>query len=95
MGQARLRGSREERIARTKATKQPPKPGLYISTREVDGMRLIVEDVTVIDEGEDEGFFLVSMIDAPSSSDCGACGDELDPDQWFELVERYGLVLSA
>lgn len=95
MGQAKLRGTREARIAQAKSTRSPPKPGLYISTQYVKGIRFIVEDVTVIDEGEDDSSFLVSMIDEASSSNTEAMGDELDPNQWFELVEKYGLVPSS
>ena len=94
MGQARLLGIREERIAQAKGRKVPPKPGRYVSTAGVQGMAFLVEDVSISDDLEDEGFFLVSMIDEASTSDPEAMGDELNPDQWFELVEKYGLVLS-
>ncbi len=90
MGQAKNRGSREERIAQYKLTREPPKPGTYVSTKAVKGMRFVVDEVTVPDENA--GFFLVSMIDEPSASDMGALGDELDQDQWFALVEQYGLI---
>ena len=53
---------------------------------------LVVEDV-IFDEDE-EGFFLVQLIDEASADDMGAMGDELDPDEWFALVEQYGLVKS-
>ena len=92
MGQAKLRGSKEERIAQSKAKKQPPETGLYVSTKKPLGMRFIVEDV-IFDEDE-EGFFLVQMIDEASAGDMSAMGDELDPDKWFALVEQYGLMKS-
>lgn len=93
MGQAKQRGTREIRIAQAKVARKPPAPGLYVSTKEVQGMRLIVEDVTILDDDEeDEGFFLVSMIDETSAGDSSAAGDELDPEQWFALEDRYGLV---
>ena len=94
MGDAKRRGSLDERIAQAHADRVPPKPGLYLSTREVKGMRFIVEDVTVVDDDDSAGFFLVSMIDEASADDIGALGDELNPEQWFELVNRYGLVRS-
>jgi hypothetical protein len=98
MGDAKRRGSLDERIAQVRAERVPPKPGLYLSTKEVKGMRFIVEDVAVADADDDDGagagFFLVSMIDEASADDMGAMGNELDPDQWFELVEQYGLVRS-
>ncbi len=53
-------------------------------------MRFVVEDVT-LDEDE-EGFFLVQLIDEASADDMSAMGDELDPDEWFGLVDQYGLV---
>ena len=74
------------RLVRLRATRQPPKPGLYVSTKNVNDMRFIVEDE------ESKGFFLVSMIDETSAGDMSAASDELDPDQWFALVEQYGLV---
>lgn len=95
MGQAKLRGTKEDRIAQSKEKKLPPKVGLYISTKHQKGLRLIVEDVTVLDdeeEKENEGFFLVHIIDETSSGDAYAMGDELDSDQWFDLVNQYGLV---
>jgi hypothetical protein len=92
MGQAKLRGSREDRVAQSKKTRQPPKPGLYVSTTAAKSMRFIVEDVSIADEEESEGFFLASMIDEGSAGDMSAAADELDPDQWFALVEQYGLV---
>lgn len=94
MGQAKQRGTREARIAQVKANRQPPKLGLYVSTKDVQGMRLVVEDVTILDDGEDEGFFLVSMIDEASSGDGDGAGDELVPEQWFALVDQYGLVYA-
>jgi hypothetical protein len=92
MGQAKLRGTQQARIIQAKAKRLPPTPGLYVSTKEVQDMRLIVEDVTVLDDAENEGSFLVSMIDEASAGDGNAAGDELDPEQWFALVDQYGLV---
>lgn len=66
-----------------------PKTGLYISTKKVEGMRLVVEDVFG-EEGDD--FFVVNLIDEPSQNDYSAVGDELDNEQWHSLVEEYGLV---
>ncbi len=94
MGQAKLRGSQEERIAQSKARIQRPETGVYISTKKPLGMRFVVEDVIFDDEDEDDNFFLVEMIDEASANDMSAMGDELDPDEWFSLVEQYGLVRS-
>ncbi|QXC09830.1 hypothetical protein [Aeromonas sp. FDAARGOS 1408] len=66
-----------------------PKTGLYISTKKVEGMRLVVEDIFG-EEGDD--FFLVNLIDESSQNDYSALGDELDNTQWYALVEEYGLV---
>lgn len=92
MGQAKLRGSREERIVQANAHRKVPKVGLYVSTKDTKGMRFIVENVDIVDDAEDEIFFLVSMIDEASTDDMSAAGDELDPDEWFALVDQYGLV---
>lgn len=92
MGQAKLRGSKEERITQSKARKRPPEKGVYVSTKKPIGMRFVVEDVT-LDEDE-EGFFLVQLIDEASADDMSAMGDELDPDERFALVEQYGLMKS-
>lgn len=93
MGQAKLRGSREERIAQSKARNRPPEKGVYVSTKKPIGMRFVVEDVT-LDEDE-EGFFLVQLIDEASANDISAIRDELDTDEWFELADQYGLVKSG
>jgi hypothetical protein len=90
MGQAKLRGNKEERIAQSKAKSRAPEKGLYVSMKKPAGMRFVVEEVTI----DDEGFFLVEMIDEPSANDMSAIGDELDPDEWFALVEQYGLIKS-
>lgn len=94
MGQAKSRGNREERIAQAKASRKPPEKGLYISTREVKGMRFIVEEVSIESDDEEGEIFYVSLIDESSSEDLTAAGDELISDEWFALVEQYGLVLS-
>jgi hypothetical protein len=69
--------------------KRVPKTGLYLSTKKVEGMRLVVEDVFA-EEGDD--FYLVNVIDEASKDDFSAMGDEMDGDQWESLVAEYGLV---
>jgi hypothetical protein len=69
-----------------------PNKGLYISTKKVDGMRLIVENVF----GESlDGFYLVEVIDEDSKDDPLAAGDELDNKQWESLCVEYGLVFQS
>jgi hypothetical protein len=91
MGQAKNRGTREERIAQATNKRVKPIPGLYVSTKLPLGMRFIVEDVIDADEPEFPDFFLVQLIDEASAEDPEAMGDELDPDQWYEISDRYGL----
>ncbi|MEA9419811.1 hypothetical protein VCX22_20590 [Aeromonas caviae] len=69
--------------------KRVPKTGLYLSTKKVKGMRLVVEDVFA-EEGDD--FYLVNVIDEASKDDFSAMGDEMDGEQWEALVAEYGLV---
>ncbi|MGL6483858.1 hypothetical protein ACSZNY_11785 [Aeromonas caviae] len=72
-----------------------PKTGLYISTKKVQGMRLIVEDVFGPEDEdfvEEDDFYLVNIIDESHKNDASAIGDELDSHQWQALVEEYGLV---
>ena len=69
--------------------KSVPKTGLYLSTKKVEGMRLVVEDVFA-EEGDD--FYLVNVIDEASKDDFSAMGDEMDGEQWEALVAEYGLV---
>lgn len=78
------------------AKTQPPKLGLYLSTKEVKGLRIIVEEVTEFEEEDDEGddFFLVSIVSEEGSIDMGIMGDELDSNQWHALVNQYGLTHS-
>lgn len=66
-----------------------PKTGLYLSTKKVKGMRLVVEDVFA-EEGDD--FYLVNVIDEASKDDFSAMGDEMDGEQWEAFVAEYGLV---
>ena len=49
--------------------KSVPKTGLYLSTKKVKGMRLVVEDVFA-EEGDD--FYLVNVIDEASKDDFSA-----------------------
>lgn len=74
--------------------KKLPKTGLYISTKKVMGMRLVVEDVfgPEDDEFDEDEFYLVNMIDETHKDDALAIGDELDSNQWEALVEEYGLM---
>lgn len=58
--------------------KSVPKTGLYLSTKKVKGMRLVVEDVFA-EEGDD--FYLVNVIDEASKDDFSAMGDEMDGEQ--------------
>lgn len=77
--------------------RNPPEKGLYISSKD-PSIRLMVEDVNVVEDEEEEelnGFFLVSIVDEDGADDMGAIGEELDPDQWFELVEQYALKRSS
>ncbi|HJV82441.1 hypothetical protein [Noviherbaspirillum sp.] len=76
--------------------RQPPKKGLYTSTKTAPGKQFVVENVTVV-EDEDEGgvFFLVDLVDAADAADMSASGMELDTDEWFEMVDEYGLVEGA
>jgi len=72
-----------------------PKTGLYISTKKVEGMRLIVEDVFGPEDDDfvdDDEYYLVNIIDETNKNDASAIGDELDSSQWQALVEEYGLV---
>ncbi|HEX7650803.1 MAG TPA: hypothetical protein VF450_25625 [Noviherbaspirillum sp.] len=78
--------------------RQPPKKGLYTSTKIAPGKQFIVEDVfTPDDEDEDvdSDFFLVEVVDAADEDDMSAMGMELDPDEWFAMVDEYGLVEGA
>ena len=98
MGQAKKRGSQEQRIAHaTERSMAPPTEGVYISTKKVQGMRLLVEEVSVsvADDGENDGYFLVVMIDEASAREPEAMRDELWPDEWRSLVAEYGLVVQT
>lgn len=73
--------------------RKPPEKGLYVSAND-PSFRIVVEEVGVV-EGEDEedlnGYFLVTMVDEEDAGDMGAIGEELDPNQWFDLVAEYEL----
>ncbi|MFQ2629671.1 hypothetical protein ACK30Y_02245 [Aeromonas caviae] len=74
--------------------KKSPKTGLYISTKKVKGMRLVVEVVfgPEDEEFDEDEFYLVNVIGEVHKHDALAIGDELDSNQWEALVEEYGLV---
>jgi hypothetical protein len=69
-----------------------PKEGLYISTKKLDGMRIIVERAS--GENPDE-FYIVEIIDEASKDDAFASGDEMDNQQWESLCAEYGLVFQS
>lgn len=52
-------------------------------------MRFVVEEVG---EPDEDGFFLVSMIDEACAGDPLAAGDELTSDEWFDFVDEHGLI---
>lgn len=94
MGQAKNRGTKEDRIAQATAATMPPKVGLYVSKTNIN-MRLIVEEVTVLDDDEDEedkGFFLVHLVNEADAGEPDAIYEEYIPDEWAALVRTYGLV---
>ena len=90
MGQAKTRGSKEKRIAQSKAKKEPPEIGVYVYTKKPLGMRFVVEDVSFVDET----FFLVEMVEEFNAHDINAIRYEFDPEEWFALVDQYGLIKS-
>lgn len=73
--------------------KELPKIGLYLSTKKVAGMRIVVEEVFgPTDDDPDDDFYLVNIIDEASKDDYLADGDEMDGEQWEAFVAEYGLV---
>ena len=63
--------------------KSLPKIGLYIPTKKAEGMRLCITNAY---GDEPEEFYLVEIVNEASE-----IGDELDKEQWEELVKEYGL----
>jgi hypothetical protein len=94
VGDAKRRGTFEDRVKAAKTKRTPPTLGLYISTKTEVEIRIIVENVFLSDESsnEQDEFFLVDVVDEADANDTSAISDELDPDQWFALVDEYGLV---
>lgn len=77
----------------SKPMKSLPKPGLYMSTQKVVGMRIVVEEVFgPTDDDPDDDFYIVNFIDEASKDDFSAMGDEMDGEQWEAFVAEYGLV---
>lgn len=73
---------------------QPPKKGLYTATKIDPGKQFVVEDVFFPEDDEDSdgNFFLAEVVDAADKDDMSALGMELDPDEWYALVDEYGLL---
>ncbi|GHX44093.1 hypothetical protein VCSRO205_3208 [Vibrio cholerae] len=65
--------------------KRPTPETIYVSE---SGQRIYVEDV--IGEEDDE-FYLVMTVPAEDKDDMDAMGDELDSQQWVDLVSMLGL----
>lgn len=65
-----------------------PEIGLYIATKNENGMRLFVEEAYGDDPDE---FYLVEIADDETVGDYSAMGEELDKEQWESLVCEYGL----
>lgn len=73
--------------------KELPKIGLYLSTKKVVGMRIVVEEVFgPTDDDPDDDFYLVNIIDEASKDDYSVDGDEMNGEQWEAFVAEYGLV---
>lgn len=65
--------------------KRPTPETIYVSEC---GQRIYVEDV--IGEEDDE-FYLVMIVPAEDKDDMGAMGDELDSQQWVEMMNTLSL----
>ncbi|MBE8572727.1 hypothetical protein ACNO5E_25580 [Vibrio parahaemolyticus] len=65
--------------------KRPTPETIYVSE---SGQRIYVEDV--IGEEDDE-FYLVMTVPAEDKDDMDAMGDELDSQQWVEMMDTLGL----
>ncbi|CAH6954563.1 conserved hypothetical protein [Vibrio chagasii] len=65
--------------------KRPTPETTYVSE---SGQRIYVEDVI---GDEDDEFYLVMTVPAENKDDMDAMGDELDSQQWVDLVNMLGL----
>lgn len=57
-----------------------------------DGMSFHIEHVSEVDE---DGFYLVEIIDTASKGDPFAAGDELTSEEWLSMVATYSLEFQA
>ena len=69
--------------------KRPSPETIYVSE---SGQRIYIEDV--IGEEDDE-FYLVMIVPAEDKDDMDAMGDELDSNQWIEMMDSLGLELEV
>ncbi|NAZ72043.1 hypothetical protein [Vibrio toranzoniae] len=53
-----------------------------------EGMSIFIERVSEVD---DDGFYLVEIIDTASKGDSFAAGDELTSREWEQMVSTFGL----
>lgn len=67
-----------------------PEVGLYVSTKDVKGMSIYVEDS--YGDNPDE-FYLVETIEPDEKGDLSAMGSEMTKQEWESLVNQYGLEL--
>ena len=57
-----------------------------------DGMSFYIENVSDTDE---DGFYLVEVIDTASKDDESSFGDELTSDEWLGMVSTFNLQLQG
>lgn len=87
MGQAKNRGSKEDRL---KEATTPPQEGIYVATKLDAGYSVYVSDVS----DPEDGFFVLTVINAIDKDDPSAISDEITSDEWFSFARRYGMRLS-
>lgn len=65
-------------------------PTLHSTWESEDGMSIYIEGISDVD---DDGFFLVDIIDSASKNDPYACSEQLTSSEWFSMVDSYSFQL--
>lgn len=101
MGQAKARGTLEQRIAQAQSTppqidtsRAPTVGSIFVTTKINPGIRYVVDDVQLLDDPEDDwdrAFFSVELIKEDDKHDPDAASLELDNSEWSKFASHFGL----
>ncbi|MDR5883585.1 hypothetical protein [Caballeronia sp. LZ032] len=70
-------------------------PPLYSVWENDKGGKIFVEQVIVLDDDEFDGEFFVTVVPYKDRDDMEALADELDQEQWADLIKTDGIRMTG